>query len=526
MQKPKEVLINLIKFFLATKTLAMWVFFVSIFITLNFFYSLPAGAAGPDIISYQGRLYDNAGRVLGDNGAIYYFRFSVWDAAAGGQKLWPAGQPNVIPLEVALGVFNARLGDNAQGFEPLSLSFTESEYYLQIEVATAPDFSDGEVLAPRQRIVASGYAINAEQLDGYRAAREAGGLTIPVLDEQGRLVLAASFPGIRTASSSPLTFQADSIGDIQFFNSRNKITPGGDLIFDGQMLLGRFSSPPTALGDGSLYFDTTKKDAFLRADGNWLSLTAGGGGGTSTLQSAYDSSAVPAQITTSDNKDLRITLRDTAVDSKMLVDLQGSESAFQILKSGLPYLTAQNFKNQIQVGESGGSNNPTLLVLATKNTAGDPTCVNGAIYYNSWLKEFRVCENNEWQAVKTREKSFITLLTTPEGYRRHNPGSQYVDFFPGNPQATLLDFGEFKKIRLVARLMSDKFNGEVCLRVWNVTDNQPLGNAVCSAGNAPVTVASEWTPISLLGDKHIKLQIKENSNGNSPYVGLVAIELE
>lgn len=527
MQKPKEVLINLIKISSATKTLATRVFFVLIFITVNFFYLLPGLAAGPNIISYQGRLYDSDGRVLGDSGAIYYFRFSVWDATQGGQKLWPAGAPNIIPLEVAWGVFNARLGDAGQGFAPLDLKFTDDKYYLEIEVATSADFSDGEVLAPRQRIVPAAYAINAEQLDGYRASREPGSLTIPVLDEHGRLVLSASLPGIRTASGSPLTFQEDSDGDIQFFNSRNKITSGGDLMFDGQMLLGRFSLPPVALGEGSLYFDTTKKDVFLRADGNWLSLTAGGhGGGTSTLQSVYDFSASPAQIVTSDNKDLRIVLSDTAVDSNVLVDLRGSESTFQILKFGLPYLTAQNFKNRIQVGESGGSNDPTLLVLATKNTVGDPPCVNGAIYYNSWLKEFRVCENNEWQEIKTRERSFITLLTTPEGYRRHNPGSQYVDFFPGNPQATLLDFGGFKKIRLVARMMSDKFNGEVCLRVWNSADNQPLGDAACAAGAVPMTVTSEWMPVSLAGDKQIKLQIKENSSGNSPYIGLVAIELE
>ncbi|MEK7508508.1 MAG: hypothetical protein AAB568_01485, partial [Patescibacteria group bacterium] len=388
MQKQKQQLINLIKISLATKTLARWVFFVLIFITLNFFYSLTAGAAGPDIISYQGRLYDSAGRVLGDGGAIYYFHFSIWNATQGGEKLWPAGAPEIIPLEVAWGVFNARLGDSAQGFEPLNLSFNEDEYYLQIEVATTADFSDGEVLSPRQRIVASGYAINAEQLDGYRASREPGSLTIPVLDEQGRLVLAAAFSGVRTASSSPLTFQEDSGGEIRFFNARNKITPNGDLVFDGQMLLGRFLTPPLALEEGSFYYDATKKDAFLRANGQWLSLTAGGSGGTSTLQSAYDFSASPAQIITGDNKDLRITLQDMAVDSNMLVDLQGSESTFQILKSGLPYLTAKNFKNQIQVGESGGSNNPTLLVLATKNTAGDPPCVNGAIYYNSSSGEF------------------------------------------------------------------------------------------------------------------------------------------
>jgi hypothetical protein len=39
---------------------------------------------------------------------------------------------------------------------------------------------------------------------------------------------------------------------------------------------------------------------------------------------------------------------------------------------------------------------PVLLVLGNKNTSGDPTCTDGAIYYNSSFKQFRACANGTW----------------------------------------------------------------------------------------------------------------------------------
>src|SRR5690606_19376401 len=41
--------------------------------------------------------------------------------------------------------------------------------------------------------------------------------------------------------------------------------------------------------------------------------------------------------------------------------------------------------------------NPTLLVLDYKNTSGDPTGVNGAMYYNSNSNKFRCYENGDWR---------------------------------------------------------------------------------------------------------------------------------
>lgn len=457
----KSKVVNLLRkwvFFINSRNFRVPLFSILTLTILLFpFQSALSETQIPRIISYQGRLYDNEGNLLGDEGTSFYFRFSIWNANATGTKLWPAGVPNIVPLNVEWGVFNASLGDASLGFDPLTLNFTESNYYLQIEVAALPDFSDAETLSPRQRIVSSGYAINTATLGGFKASQTPQGSQIPVLDEQGRLVFYSDSGGIKSATSSPLTIQGDSIDEIYFFNASNKLSPSGDLtiggkinkaiisggtltggfyggkeiipeenfvigtstlsltlntselifetnraLFKGQILLGGFISPPEPSGIGSVYYDLSQNDSFLWTGSDWASLTRGGGMATATLQSAYDYSPTPAEIKTSDNKDLRITLQDTSIDSNFLINLLGSDSSFQILRTGSPYLTALNFKNQIQIGSGVGINNPTLLILDTKNTNGDPLCVNGAIYYNSFLNKFRACENGRWKSLKLK----------------------------------------------------------------------------------------------------------------------------
>ncbi len=215
----KEELQSFFKLSVA-KTLPVWVFFVInrqkfwVFFGLFFLLSvicpakpvLSAASEIPHSISYQGRLYDNEGNLLGDAGNIYYFRFSIWNSNASGTKIWPEEIPNIVPLNVEWGVFNANIGDTSLGFDPLTLNFTESNYYLQIEVAALPDFSDSETLSPRQKIVSSGYAFNADTLDSFHARESASGTEIPVLTN-GHLILGAANPQINAASGSALTLQ-------------------------------------------------------------------------------------------------------------------------------------------------------------------------------------------------------------------------------------------------------------------------------------------------------------------------------
>jgi hypothetical protein len=78
-------------------------------------------------------------------------------------------------------------------------------------------------------------------------------------------------------------------------------------------------------------------------------------------------------------------LRLTYTDGSVYTDLQTTSDGYlNIIPSG----------NRITVGTSDTTG--TLLVLDTKTGSGDPTGVDGAMYYNSNYKTFRCYENSAW----------------------------------------------------------------------------------------------------------------------------------
>ncbi|MDL2342456.1 MAG: hypothetical protein QFB87_05265 [Patescibacteria group bacterium] len=73
-------------------------------------------------------------------------------------------------------------------------------------------------------------------------------------------------------------------------------------------------------------------------------------------------------------------------------------TAFQIQNAtGTGIVVADTSNNRLQVGDVTADGTGTLLVLDTKNTAADPTGVNGGMYYNSSLGAFRCYEASAWK---------------------------------------------------------------------------------------------------------------------------------
>ena len=137
--------------------------FISVFAIffLFFAYFATSFAAGtPSIISYQGRLADSSGNLLGGSGTPYYFKFSIWDSATvgTGNKLWPASNPGSSALTVRDGVFNVNIGDTDAGFpDTLNYNFnTSRNVYLQVEVSS--DNATFQTLGPRQRMASAPFA--------------------------------------------------------------------------------------------------------------------------------------------------------------------------------------------------------------------------------------------------------------------------------------------------------------------------------------------------------------------------------
>lgn len=130
----------------------------------------------PQTLSYQGRLTDTSGNPLGGAGQIYCFRYSLYDAQAAGNKIWPAGTPGTSTTTVADGVFSDQIGR----VDALNLDmFATSTVFLGVEVNTATSTCAGtwEPLTPRQQLTASAYALASEDIYGNYLRTVTGGNT-------------------------------------------------------------------------------------------------------------------------------------------------------------------------------------------------------------------------------------------------------------------------------------------------------------------------------------------------------------
>lgn len=146
-------------------------FFIVVAMLFMFPSSFASADAGvPAIISYQGRLTDSSGNLLGGSGTTYYFKFSIWDSSdiSSGTRLWPAPATTLLShaLTVRQGVFNENIGDTVAGY-PHTLDYdfsTNKDVYLQVEASS--DNITFETLSPRRRISSAVFAQVAGAVSG------------------------------------------------------------------------------------------------------------------------------------------------------------------------------------------------------------------------------------------------------------------------------------------------------------------------------------------------------------------------
>lgn len=107
-----------------------WPFFAALVLAFVMpWYAADAAPGIPRIISYQGRLTNASGNLLGgSSGANYYFRFSLHSDLSGGAQLWPANDatPCTHTLTVKEGVFNAGIGDTSECSDALGYNFRDA----------------------------------------------------------------------------------------------------------------------------------------------------------------------------------------------------------------------------------------------------------------------------------------------------------------------------------------------------------------------------------------------------------------
>ena len=142
---------------------------------------------------------------------------------------------------------------------------------------------------------------------------------------------------------------------------------------------------PTGI-PGAMYYNTNTGKFRCYQGAAWADcITAPGG---ATLQSAYDGSGTPATITTTSGTKTMLFKAGSGFDAAALFDIQDA--------AGVSMFTVDTTNDRVYVGDSAPDAVGSVLVLDTKNTTGNPTGVDGAMYYNSEDKNFKCYKNGLW----------------------------------------------------------------------------------------------------------------------------------
>jgi hypothetical protein len=86
-----------------------------------------------------------------------------------------------------------------------------------------------------------------------------------------------------------------------------------------------------------------------------------------------------------------------------------STGAFRVLNAAsVPQFQIDTTNSRVYIGNMTADGTGALLVLDTKNTAGDPTGVSGGMYYNSSADRFRCYEAGTWvDCISTRQEQVV-----------------------------------------------------------------------------------------------------------------------
>ncbi|MFM2357830.1 MAG: hypothetical protein RJA61_567, partial [Candidatus Parcubacteria bacterium] len=302
-------------FFLSTfKALKRQAIFVLMVLTLVSFLPAPviAESGVPAVMSYQGRLTDSNGDLVGStSGTTYYFKFSIWDnsTVGSGTQVWPLSSPSSFSASVRSGVFNVNIGDTTNGFpHALDIDFnTNKNLYLQIEVSS--NNSTFETLSPRQSITSSAFARLAESVSGTGASsfgtttRSNAVVTIQATSSDSSPLLIQGFSG---QTGRLLSIKNSALSDLLFVNATGGLFASSTLQVTGATtLFGALSgasaqfSDLTVSGLSSLSQASTTLVSILDRlyIGGVSTTTILGNGATSTFSGGIDANRINLSAT-------------------------------------------------------------------------------------------------------------------------------------------------------------------------------------------------------------------------------------
>jgi hypothetical protein len=358
-----------------------------------------ANAAVPKVINFQGKLtaVSNGNNVA--NGS-YAFEFKLYTASSGGVAVWTETFDQVAgactKLTVTNGVFNAKLGSCAS---LAAIDFTGGSMYLTVNFAPTGVSYDGE-MAPRKQLLTSAYALVANGVSGdgtvQNTVSSATALTVAkagtdyalqVDTSIGSAVTGLKITSAAAAGGLALSTLSTGTDENLTLNAKGAGTLSINGTATGNVLLGG--------GLGGTGCTVTNSNGNFACNGSLTGVGLDAGSGLITGTGGITVTGT-AQVNASGSG---ATTLGNASAGAMIV--QGSTIALTSNGAGnditltsadqiILQAAGSGTTGQVTIGESSAS--PDLLVVGIKTTAGNPTAVEGAIYYNADADKFYVAE--------------------------------------------------------------------------------------------------------------------------------------
>jgi hypothetical protein len=317
-----------------------------------------------------GRLLDSAGAPVADG--LYNMKFALYTVSTGGSSVWNETRENNgtdYRVQVTNGLFTTKLGQASA----LSASlFASGNLYFDITQATPATATCSTTgcatwespMTPRHQLSTSAYAFNSETLDGLDSTAFA---------QLGTTNTFTSTNTIQTTSTNAFKVQnASSLAVLTANTSGNALQVGSSTTDANAILLGLDSynngTDPTGF-NGAIYYNTSLNKFRCYQNAAWTDCIGSGSGASLSANNTWTGTNL------------------FSVTNASALKVQNA--------SAVNLLTVDTSGNQIVLGASDTTG--VLLVLDTKTSAGDPTGVDGAMYYNSNLAKFRCYENGGWK---------------------------------------------------------------------------------------------------------------------------------
>ena len=382
-------------------------------------------------LSFQGRLTDSGGTPITTATSVV---FRLYD------QLAPPGTLLYSTLATCSvdpdqdGIFNTLIGDGVCGAEiPASVFSDNRDVFIEVQVGA-------ETLTPRQQIATVGYALNSETLQGYPASPSATENTIPVMNNDGDILLGSASPDIISSSG---TFNLEG----QTLTLTTTTGSGGNIIIQ-----------PDTAGAGNVQILTSSatgdqlriQNANLTS-GNLISGYVGNDSDSPGLLALSSGSTEAVKFSVRADGQTKITTDATLADGALIVNQQGAGDIFTASQSGTNKFVVKNsgfvgigttspqalletstVANSRFVRLGGGTVNirfsdqglKTLLTLENLITSGQTTDSGISTVYNlaqtgdataRKAGGIDVAMEQEWTSTASTNDSYMRFFTTLNG---------------------------------------------------------------------------------------------------------------